>query len=357
MNFVPALLLALAVLCLCGFLGSGALIFFDFVGSFAAKRRHRKMLPQRNGMNQGLNGADALLTGGVILTGLAVTAHAAAVFTGQSFSRCTVIFLCVLGAALVLAAVSILFFVLSHKKQQDTGKASVFSEMKKMDSGERVLIILFGILAAMQLFYMIRYAGVYVEGDMTLETVGSFLQTDGIYQVDPMTGQAYTVGMPDRLKILCLPTLYGFLCRLSGLAPGTVVTAAVPIWVFVSSYAAFFCVGRSLFPESRKKRVCFLIIICILMWVGCSFHSLDGFGLLYCGYRGLTIRNLVLIPYLVSLCLRKKRGMALICIAAEACIVWTFYGMGVCLLTAAGLCLAERGLHDGRVSSGGKGAA
>lgn len=185
---------------------------------------------------------------------------------------------------------------------------------------------------------------------MTVETVGSFLETDGIYQVNPMTGQAYTEGMPARLKILCLPSLYGFFCRLSGLTPERVVTAVVPVWVFVSSYAAFSCVGKCLFPESRKKRSCFLITTVILMWAGGSFYSMDGFDLLYCGYRGITIRNLVLIPWLISLCLRQKWLPAILCILAEACIVWTLYGMGACLLTAAGLFMAGRRQRNGRAS-------
>lgn len=77
---------------------------------------------------------------------------------------------------------------------------------------------------------------------------------------------------------------------------------------------------------------------------------MDGFSLLYCGYRGVTVRNLVLIPYVFSLGLRKRWKTVLLCILAEACIVWTLYGLGAGLLTAAGLFLAERGRRDGRAS-------
>lgn len=301
------------------------------------------------------------------MTGLAVTAHVTAVFTGQSFSRCTVLFLGIMGAALLLAAVLFLFYligncapvkvplvalfygVIRRKKKEEGGLPSADAG-NRPDSAEKLLIGLVWILAAAQLFYLLWNAGVYAAGDMTVETVGSFLETDGIYRVDPLTGQAYTEGMPSRLKILCLPTLYGIFCRLSGLSPEEVVTAAVPVWIFVSSYAAFFCVGKSLFPKSRKKRICFLISVNILMWAGCGFRSMDGFSLLYCGYRGVTVRNLVLIPYLISLCLRKRWKTMFLCILAEACMVWTFYGMGACLLTAAGLFLTERRQQDGRAS-------
>lgn len=329
MNYVPELLLALVILCLCGFLGSGMMLLFY--------------------KEQKLCVADALLTGDIILIGLAVTAHVAAVFSGQSFSRCTIFFIGVLGAALFFAAVLFLFFGSFHKKKI-TERTPAVDKSPKMDSVEKILLIILGILVITQLLYLLWNAGAYARADMTVETVGSFLQTDGIYQVDPMTGQAYTQGIPSRLKILCLPALYGFLCRLSGLDPENVVTVAAPVWVFISSYAAFFCVGKRLFPESRKKRICFLITTVIVMWAGSSFYSLDGFDLLYCGYRSVTIRNLVLLPYLISLCLGKRWKSVILCILAEACIVWTFYGLGACLLMLVGLFLAERGRRNDRTS-------
>ena len=71
--------------------------------------------------------------------------------------------------------------------------------------------------------------------------------------------------------------------------------------------------------------------------------GVDGFDVFYGGFRGVTIRAVVLIPYLFS-CLAEKRYFGVIlCILAEACMVWTLYGAGVCLLvTVAWLLL--RGL-------------
>lgn len=347
MNYILALILASVVSCLCCLLG-GALLW-------------------RADKAQGPGGADALLTGELILTGLAAAAHLAAVFTGQSFSRCLMLFLCFLAAAFFLAAAWRIVFLIKdpavrqrreegtsngffrRKRQGGQGRPRV-GEIEDADRVEKILAGIFLTLAAAQLAYLLWNAGAYIQGDMTVETVESFLATDSIYGVNPMTGQAYTAGIPSRLKILCLPTLYGIFCRLSGLAPDIVVTAAVPVWIFVSCYGAFFCVGKCLFPESRKKRMCFMITVVILMWAGGSFPSMDGFNLLYCGGRGVAVRNLVFLPYLISLCLRKRWGRAVLCILAEACIVWTFYGLGVCALTAAGLFLAGRRQRDGGVS-------
>lgn len=46
----------------------------------------------------------------------------------------------------------------------------------------------------------------------------------------------------------------------------------------------------------------------------------------------MTIRAAVLLPYLFSCLLERKYLGAVLCILAEACMVWTVYGAGVCLL-------------------------
>ena len=369
MNFISALLLALCILCLCSCLGGGALILMRLTGNFVIKGR-RKGNPAHRGKDnaerknkasfmrrglfsegtdkaQKLNGADALIIGELIMIGLAVTAHGAAVFTRQSFSDCVTLFSGLLVVLLLPAAVLLIIQGISHAKsqgvfQKNKADSSLPDKAKRTDIVERIFAGIFAVLVLGQLIFIFGNAGVYTQGDMTVETVAAFLETDGIYLVNPMTGQAYTAGMPSRIKILCLPSLYGIFCSWSGLEPDIVVSEAVPALILISSYAAFSCIGRSLFTENRRNRYCFLIVTALLMWAGSYLYGMDGFQLLYCGYRGVTIRNLILIPYLVSLCLRKRWKSTVLCILAEAGIVWTFYGMGACILTAAGLFAAGR---------------
>ena len=75
--------------------------------------------------------------------------------------------------------------------------------------------------------------------------------------------------------------------------------------------------------------------------IAVTLPAMDGFGLLFSGWRGVTIRNLVLVPYAVSLSLRKMYLHALLCALAEACVLWTFYGLGVCVVVIAGICIAQ----------------
>ena len=178
---------------------------------------------------------------------------------------------------------------------------------------------------------------------MTLETVNTFLQENALYTINPLTGTAYTLGIPLRLKVLCLPTLYGTISRWTGMAAADVVYRLIPCITLLLGYLAYGSLGRVLFPENFVKRRTFLLMVGILFSTGAYMPGVDGFDVFYGGFRGVTIRAVVLIPYLFS-CLAEKRYFGVIlCILAEACMVWTLYGAGVCLLvTAAWLLL--RGL-------------
>ena len=279
--------------------------------------------------------ADALLLGTIAMVGTVEAAHICAVAAKLSFSAAVKIF-GVLTAVLFLAALT--FILVRYFRAGRNADRKLEKQLKtpdKLPGKLSLLSVLFMLLVLSQAAYIAARGGVYLGGDMTVETVESFFYTDAIYQVNPLTGAAYQGGLPLRLEILCLPTLYGALSRLSGLESRLVVWTVVPLMTLLLSYSAFFCLGRCLFPTDRKKRELFMVVVALLLWAGGYHYVVDGFGVLYSGFRGTVIRNVALMPYLLSLCLRKRWLAALLCIAAECCIVWTLYGAGVCLLAAA----------------------
>lgn len=285
-------------------------------------------------------GADFFLTAEVIIIGLAETAHLAGVCLGWSFFRCALLFWGLLGAG---AAAALAFFLIKRPvRGLGKGRSGGIHIGGTGSRGEKILYVLFAVAVLSQLIFTVLGNTVYRSRDMTLETAGSFLAADGIYKVNPMTGFPYQTGIPMRLKILCLPTLYGSLCRITGLKVEFVVRILVPAVTILSCYGAYGALARCLFPEDGKKRACFLITVSILIWTGTYLYGMDGFGLLYCGWRGVTIRNAVLLPWLVSLCLRRKWFSALLCVLAEACMVWTLYGLGVCAAVLLGMAVTER---------------
>lgn len=275
------------------------------------------------------SGADLFPAAAALLTGIAEIAHLCGVFFHRPFHFCTNLFGVLAAAALLLLAAAAVVCPMRRKK---AGAAAA-----PWDGTERLLFLLFAAIAVSQLLFVLVNQDVYRQGDMTVETVGSFLETDAVWQVNPLTGQAYRQGMPSRLKILCLPTLYGALSSLFHLPPSLTVWRVAPILTLLGCYGAFAALGRCLFANNRKRRGVFLIAVALLLWAGSYLYGMDGFGVLYSGWRGVTIRNAVLLPWLFSLCLRKKWLPAVLCILTEACLVWTLYGMGACLFAAAGM--------------------
>lgn len=276
--------------------------------------------------------AEGMIVGWLVVIGLAQAAHLAAVFLGWSLRKVTVLF--AVGCS-VIAVVGALVGLAGAK----AGKGADKRSRKPLTMLSYGLITVWILLSVWQIMTIVSQESVYRVGDMTVETVESFLQTDGIHAVNPLTGRAYEAGIPFRIKILGLPTLYAMLCNLFGIAPTELVWRVIPVGVLLLSYCAFWMLGKTLFDSEKEgeKRLLFMALTALLFCVGDYVFGMDGFGLLHCGYRGVTIRNMVLIPYAFFLGLRKNWRVALLVVLAEACIAWTFYGMGMSLVVLAGM--------------------
>lgn len=262
--------------------------------------------------------SDLLIRGCLIIIGLTEVAHLAGCLLGWSFLAVTELLLAEIAVAVLGLSLSGL---IAHKK------AIAVSAI----AGKTVAAAL-GFLILLQVLWILTGERVWTDGDMTLETVNTFLKENSIYTVDPLTGEPYTQGMSFRLKLLCLPTLYGTISRWSGMAPETVVYRLIPCLTLGMGYLAYGRLGAVLFDHNREKCNIFLIIVGILFCAGTYMPGVDGFDIFYGGFRGVTIRAAVLLPYLFSCLFERKYLGAVLCILAEACMVWTLYGAGVCLL-------------------------
>lgn len=92
-----------------------------------------------------------------------------------------------------------------------------------------------------------------------------------------------------------------------------------------------------------------MVLVALLLWVGDYMYGMDGFGVQYAGFRGVSVRMAILLPYTFGLILRRKWKPVVLCILAEACIVWTLYGMGACLFVA--VAMAVSGLLGKKLSA------
>lgn len=320
--------------------------------------------------------ADKIIIGFLLMLGMAETGHLLMVFGHRPFSDAVRCFVAE-AVVLVLGAVAARFVSarrndrkpgesragsgkLNEAKAGNTRKNRVKRGRGRQGfSGKDItprfagIGLVFLLLVLFQVMTITSGEKLVIRGDQTMETVQSMLETDGIYTVNPLTGRAYTAGIPKRIQILGLPTFYGILCRLIGVIAGdelqggglcgTLLVGWIPLAVLCLSYLAYWTVAKVLFPEGkdREKRMLFLAVVAAVLCVGNYAFGLDGFGLLYCGYRGVSIRNGILLPYTVGLMLRNKWKTTVVCILAEACMVWTLYGMGACLAVAVGMAVVR----------------
>lgn len=314
--------------------------------------------------NREMTKADNMLTGYLINIGLTEAAHLGTVLLGRSLSDCVKLYLSGLGICMAASAAVLLWNRYGckgnlsgwkkpdrkHLEQTNSGykrfrqkkeeqQRRVSADMSAYTREQQILSVIFGILVLLQIISIITGERVYLEGDMTVETVNSFLTANGIYRVNPLTGEPYLLGLPLRLKILCIPTQYAVFCRIFHLSAEQVAWNIMPALILILGYLAYGLLAKALFPESRVKRAWFMIASALLIAAGDYLYGMDGFGAMHSGFRGVSVRALVLIPYTIGLVLRGKWKPVILCILAEACIVWTLYGMGACFFIAVVLSL------------------
>lgn len=236
-------------------------------------------------------------------------------------------------AILVLTCLAVVFLLISVIKQKRY--LGIFTK----NQNERTIFpFLFLALLFVQLLYVYCEEALVTSGDIILETVQSFLAEDGIYRVMPLTGEVSELGLPLRYKILCLPTLYAVLCDGFRVDAQLLVCNIIPVVVFAGMYFSYYYLSGVLFGKSAiGKRYLFLLLVAILIFFMDGGVASNGYGGLHAGYLGTTVRNLILVPYVFAASLEKRWWKAVLCVLAEACIAWTFWGCGVCLVIGMGM--------------------
>ena len=182
----------------------------------------------------------------------------------------------------------------------------------------------------------------YIKGDITGEIMQSFLTADQIYSVNPMTGEEFLTGMPSRLKILGLPALYASVSKVTGLSVPFVCYRLIPAIVLLSGYLAYERLADFFFGEDKKAKLTFLIFVALVWQFGSYGLYNDSARLFLQGWRGESIRAVVLLPYALNCLLRKKYAGLVLTAFTELCVVWTLYGLGFTILMAAVFLIAGK---------------
>ena len=117
---------------------------------------------------------DYFILGEIVIIGLAEAVHLATILSGWTFQRCTMWLLGAVGIVCVLLAGVLLFKCLvmaKNGRRQEAGPKRVLPD----DKAEWILLIVLAMLLFSQLLFIWMGQGPYIDGDMTVETVESFL--------------------------------------------------------------------------------------------------------------------------------------------------------------------------------------
>lgn len=279
--------------------------------------------------------ADCFIVGLAGCVGVTEVAHVIGYFGKLTLHQTGRIY----GILLLIGIILPLFFVIVCRLAHLSFKDCSINSGEKVPKGLPLTFL--GLVLFQMLFVFCRKALV-VPGDITLETVQSFLDTDGIYRVMPLTGETSEMGIPLRYAVLCLPTLYAILTQCFQLEAELVVCHVIPVVVLGGCYLVYYRLSESIFGRDRlKERYWFLLLVACIITFSDGAIFLDGYGAMHAGYLGTSIRNLILVPYTICAMLERRYWKALLCILAEMSLVWTFWGCGVCLAVAMGILILD----------------
>lgn len=280
---------------------------------------------------------DAWVMGGMCCIGVAEVLHLLGTFGHLSLGRLLLLWH---GMIAVLSVAALALAAGTYRRHRE--RFQILPE----NGRSFVLPGVFLLMVLIQAVYVYCMPALPAAGDIMVETLCSFQEADGIYQVNPLTGQAYTQGLSLSHRILGLPTLYTLLAGSFGVEGALLVWNLIPVAVLAGTYMVYYRIARLLFGDDLRKKYLFLTVVSLIFWCGESVPWLDGYAVLHSAWTGTSIRNLILLPYALSLGLERNLrhswpGMAL-CVLAEACVCRTSYGLGMCILLLAVLLALDK---------------
>ncbi len=269
-----------------------------------------------------------LISGLIIVWGFVEGAYLLVLLTGGTLA----LFERALMPALAAGAAAAFLLCLLYSRLRRPGER--LKPMEKPSLREEGVYLV--ILAAAGAVILAHFAGSYVVDlsdavyEMAVNTAGSGLLT----QQHPFTGE--TAGsIPMRLKILGLYALYAAVMDITGLSAYTLMGQIVPALVWLTHIGIMVSLGRTLLRGRERYLWLFVSLTAAADLATSHIEGMIGYRLFYAGFSGETIRAAVLLPYCVLCCCRRQWLPALLCVAAEATLVWTTYGVGYCALVIA----------------------
>ena len=262
-----------------------------------------------------------LLTGLWVLLGCAEVAHIITIMTNRSLQTYTFLCgaLCLTG--LIVYIVIFLFWRFRFRKNSKCVTKACYSPV----------FWLFMVLAGLTVYRLFRG---YVPDlqDAVYEIAIGNLVSGSLMTEHPFLGEPMEVEMPIRFRILGLSSLYSALITFSQQSQYMIMCKIVPLGVWGFSILAYWLFAEKIFGEDIHKKWLFVTFVAFIYLITGGSEGLAGYRLFFAGFSGETIRGLILMPYTFYVCWQQKWLLAVVAILAEACLVWTTYGIGYCAL-------------------------
>ncbi len=284
-----------------------------------------------------------LVTGLWVILGCAEAAHLITLITDRSLQTYTQ--LCgIFVAAGMLVYVGILCWM--HRKWPKPERINL--ERKVLWQG-----VLFAALTVLTLVHFLQGYVPDLQDAVYDITIGN-VESGRIMEVHPFLGQAGGSGMPLRMKILGLSSLYSSLITISQQSIYMIMCKMVPIVIWCCTMLVYQAFGEKLFPHNREKRWLFLSMIALFLLITSKSTGLAGYRVFFAGFSGETIRGVLLMPYALYVSWQRKWLLAVLSIVVEACLVWTTWGIGYCTVIVVCMLLVHlwadrRCKHAGRM--------
>ena len=164
-------------------------------------------------------------------------------------------------------------------------------EQLSISRGKIVFVLLFVLLSAN--FFVYLPFNVF---DTVQETVRTTLDTNTIYQYNPLTGAELVNGMYPITKLNTLPIFYAGLQQISQIPLELLLYQIIPIWILFMNFLVCDLWGGKLF-KSNKKRTAFLVWYAMLLLFAEEGSSYSSFKLLHTAWLGNTIIISMIIPF------------------------------------------------------------
>lgn len=277
-------------------------------------------------------------SGTIILIIFTGALNALTVFMNMSISKAGKLFCIGLGIILLLSILmTALNYIISKKhKKSDANQKPTYNSSVAADNQQPIitnkvlpLMIIAIVIAIAQIVTVSLGKNIPYSGDQTLETVVSFINTDYVYSVDPLTGLPYLNGYPFRLSLQCLPFLYSLICKFFALEPIRVVWNIMPAFWLVCGYLSIIRISNSLFKKMSLKLL-MLIFFEFLLWCSNVAYGATGFNVFHVGYSAMTVLELLLIYWTFDMLISQNIPVAILAIIVEPMVASTKFGIGAC---------------------------